>query len=291
MLLETAQLRTFVAIVETGSFTKAAAKVNLTQPAVSLHIKRLEEQLMRKLFERDGRGVVLTQDGRTLLGFAKKIMALHGEAESVFASAELAGRVRLGAPEYFDSKVLTMLVAHFGRRHPGVELDIKIALGPDVKTAIEGGELDVGIVNSEPGQSCGPLLDQDNRIWVAAADFKPVSGKPLPLVLFPNSCEWRKLATGLLDEEGIAWSAVLTSGGVTGLVAGIEAGLGISVFPEKGLPSTMEDVGALLGLPALPAFEYWLYESHFAPPAARRLAFIIKEVFGQKDRTQTIDRS
>jgi len=285
MLFETAQLRTFVAIVDTGSFTKAAAKVNLTQPAVSLHVKRLEEQLTRKLFERDARGVVLTQDGETLLGFARKILALHGEAENAFAGAELAGRVRLGAPEYFDSKVLTMLVAHFAQRHPGVELDIKIALGPDIKTAIEGGELDVGIVNSEPGQSGGPLLGQDNRIWVAAAAYSHIPGKPLPLVLFPHSCEWRKLATGLLDEQGIAWSAVLTSGGVTGLVAGIEAGLGISVFPEKGLPATMQNVGTLLSLPALPAFEYRLFESHCAPPAARRLAFAIKEVFGQEDHT------
>lgn len=282
MLFETAQLRTFVAIVDTGSFTKAAAKINLTQPAVSLHIKRLEEQLTRRLFERDARGVVLTQDGETLLGFARKILALHGEAENAFAGAGLVGRVRLGAPEYFDSKVLTMLVANFAQRHPGVELDIKIALGPDIKAAIEGGELDVGIVNFELGRSDGPLLGQDNRIWVAAVEYRHVPGKPLPLVLFPHSCEWRKLATGLLDEQGIAWSAVLTSGGVTGLVAGIEAGLGISVFPEKGLPATMQNVGTLLGLPALPAFEYRLFESHSAPPAARRLAFAIKEVFGQE---------
>ena len=282
MLFETAQLRTFVAIVETGSFTKAAAKVNLTQSAVSLHIKRLEEQLVRRLFDRDGRGVALTLDGETLLGFARKILALHSEAESAFAGDELSGRVRLGAPEYFDSKVLTMLVAHFGQRHPGVELDIKIALGPDIKAAIEEGELDVGIVNAEPGQSGGPLLGEDNRIWVAGAEFHHVPGKPLPLVLFPRSCEWRKLATGLLDEQGMAWSAVLTSGGVTGLVAGIEAGLGISIFPEKGLPSSMQNVGPLFGLPALPPFEYRLFESQCALPAARRLAFAIKEVFGQE---------
>ena len=252
MLFEIAQLKTLVAIVETGSFTKAAAKVNLSQPAVSLHVKRLEEQLMRKLFERDGRGVILTPDGETLLGFARKILALHNEAENAFAGAELAGRVRLGAPEYFDSKVLTMLVAHFAQRHPGVELDIMITLGPDIKAAIAEGELDVGIVNFEPGDSADPLLGQDNRIWVAAPDFRPVPGKPLPLVLFTHACEWRKLATTLLDEKGIAWSAVLTSGGVTGLVAGVEAGLGISIFPKKGLPSTMQNVGTLLNLPALP---------------------------------------
>ena len=82
MIFETAQLRSLVAIVETGSFTKAASKVNLTQPAVSLHIKRLEDQLMRRIFERDGRKVTLTQEGEVLCAFARKILALHSEAQS-----------------------------------------------------------------------------------------------------------------------------------------------------------------------------------------------------------------
>ena len=97
MVFETAQLRTLVAIVETGSFTKAAAKVNLTQPAVSLHIKRLEDQLMRKIFERDGRRVILTQAGEILCSFARKILALHSEAEIAFEGLEIGGRVRLAA--------------------------------------------------------------------------------------------------------------------------------------------------------------------------------------------------
>lgn len=283
MIFETAQLRTLVAIVETGSFTKAAAKVNLTQPAVSLHIKRLEDQLMRKIFERDGRRVVLTPDGELLLGFAKRILALHSEAENAFEGVEIAGRVRLGAPEYFDSKVLALLLAHFAKRHPGVELEVKIALGPDVRTAFENGELDVCILNSEPGESDGPLLGSDNRLWVASCDFTYLPDRPLPLVLFAHNCEWRKLATRTLDEHGIAWSAVLTSGGVTGLVAGVEAGLGISIFPEKGLPSSMREVGSLYRLPVLPPFEYRLFRSQVAPPAARRLAFAIREVFGQEE--------
>src|SRR5215472_4204202 len=91
MIFETAQLRTLVAIVDTGSFTKAAALVNLTQPAVSLHIKRLEDQLMRKILERDGRHVSLTPDGEVLVGFARRILALHGEAVSAFEGVELAG--------------------------------------------------------------------------------------------------------------------------------------------------------------------------------------------------------
>ncbi|HVX36769.1 MAG TPA: LysR family transcriptional regulator [Hyphomicrobium sp.] len=283
MIFETTQLRTLVAIVETGSFTKAAGVVNLTQPAVSLHIKRLEDQLMRKIFERDGRRLVLTADGEVLVGFARRILALHSEAESAFEGIEIAGRVRLGAPEYFDSKVLAMLLAHFSQRHPGVELEVKIALGPEVRAAFEGGELDVAILNAEIGESDGPLLGHDNRIWVASADFTLAPDKPLPLVLFNNTCEWRRIATQLLDQHDISWTPIVSSGGVTGLIAGIEAGLGVSVFPQNGLPPFMREVGERYRLPTLPPFEYRLFQSRLTTAAARRLAFAIRDVFGHEE--------
>jgi DNA-binding transcriptional LysR family regulator len=291
MIFETAQLRTLIAIVETGSFTKAAAKVSLTQPAVSLQIKRLEDQLMRKIFDRDGRKVVLTPDGEILAGFARRILALHSEAETAFQGIEICGRVRFAAPEYYDSRVLASLLAHFAQKHPGVQLEVTIALGPDIEAAIAAGEMDVAILNSEMGQSDGPILDQDKRLWVAASDFRFSPDKPLPLVAFPNFCGWRKLATDLLDQHGIAWSVVLASGGVAGLTAGIEAGLGISILPEKALTGSLESVGPLYGLPALPPFEYWLFESQFAPLAARRLGFAIKEVFGQQETQKRISPS
>jgi DNA-binding transcriptional LysR family regulator len=291
MKLETDQLRSFVAIVETGSFTKAAAKVNLSQPAVSLHIKRLEDQLRRKIFERDGRKMVLTPDGEILAGFARKMLVLQSEAETAFEGIEIFGRVRLAAPEYHDSKVLASLLAHFAQKHPRVQLEVKIGLGPDIEAACEAGELDVAILNSELGQSDGPILEQDNRLWVAAADFRHSPDKPLPLVLFPNFCDWRKLATDLLDQHGIGWSVVLSSGGVAGLVAGIEAGLGVSVLPQKLLAGSLQDVGPIFGLPALPPFEYRLFESRVASEAARQLAFAIREVFGQKEAQEVMARA
>ena len=287
MILETAQLRTLVAIVETGSFTKAAAKVNLTQPAVSFHIKRLEVQLRRRIFNRDGRKMALTQEGEVLCAFARKILALHSEAQSAFEGLE-AGCVRLAAPEYYDSKVLASLLANFACRYPDVKLEVKIALGPDIEAAIEAGEVDVAILNYEIEQKSGPTLGQDNRVWVASADFRYSPDKPLPLVLFSNFCEWRKLATNLLDQNGIDWTVVLSSSGVAGLIAAIEAGLGVSILPAKALAGSLQDVGSLYGLPALPSFEYRLVESQLAPPAARRFASAIKEVFGQEQAQKEV---
>jgi len=285
MILDTAQLRSLVAIAETASFTKAASVVNLTQPAISLHIKRLEEQVGRKLIERGARKVTLTHEGEILLGYARRILALHQEAEGQLGNAELSGTVRFGAPEYFDANVLSLVLAQFRRRHAAVLLEITIGLGPDVRRMFDAGGLDIAIINVEPGERDGFKLGGDERVWVASPEFEHRPDSAIPLVMYSPSCDWRRLATDLLDQSGIAWTMAMTSSGVTGLNAGIEAGLGISVAAAKNVGKSLQVVGKQLGLPALPPFEYRLAESPAAPAAARRLAFMIKEVFSQDEAT------
>jgi DNA-binding transcriptional LysR family regulator len=283
MILDTTQLRSLVSIAETGSFTRAASKVNLTQPAISLQIKRLEEQVGRKLIERGGRKLTLTHEGEVLLGFARRILALHSEAEGLLADAEIGGVVRFGAPEYFDTSVLSLALAHFCRQHPAVQLEITIALGPDVRHAFDSGQLDVAILNVETGAHEGTLVGRDDRVWVAGADFRRPHDTALPLVLFAQSCDWRRLATDSLDRQGIAWTIALTSSGVAGLNAGIEAGLGVSVLAASSVGKALRDVGAGYSLPALPPFEYRLFENPAAPLAARRLSYTIQDVFGHDE--------
>jgi DNA-binding transcriptional LysR family regulator len=283
MILDTTQLRSLVAVAETGSFTRAASKVNLTQPAISLQIKRLEEQVGRKLVERGGRKLTLTHEGEVLLGFARRILALHSEAEGLLGDSEMGGLVRFGAPEYFDTQVLSMALAHFCRQHPSVQLEITIALGPDVRNAFDSGQLDVAILNVEPGLREGTLLGRDERAWVAGADFERPYDSALPLVLFAHSCDWRRLATDTLDKHGLAWTVALTSSGVAGLIAGVEAGLGISIMAAKNIGKNLRRVAAEYSLPGLPPFEYRLFENPAAPPAGRRLAYTIQEVFSHDE--------
>jgi DNA-binding transcriptional LysR family regulator len=283
MILDTTQLRSLVAIAETGSFTRAASKVNLTQPAISLQIKRLEEQVGRKLIERSGRKLTLTHEGEVLLGYARRILALHSEAEGILGDAEMGGVVRFGAPEYFDTGVLSMALAHFRRQHPAVQLEVTIALGPDLRQLFESGQLDVAILNVEPGTRKGTLLGRDDRVWVAGSDFQRVREAAMPLVLYTSSCDWRRLATDLLDKHGIAWTVALTSSGVAGLSAGVDAGLGVSVMAAKNVGKRRRCVEAEYGLPRLPPFEYQLFENPAGPPAARRLAYTIQEIFSQEE--------
>src|SRR6266404_1619597 len=145
-LLDVDQLRTFVAIVETGSFTRAAEAVHKTQSAVSMQMKRLEERLDRPVFARDGRASKLTEDGERLLAYARRIVRLNIEALAAFADSELSGRVRLGVPDDYADRYLPEIMARFARAYPGVELTVScqetIALLERIKT----NEIDLAII-------------------------------------------------------------------------------------------------------------------------------------------------
>src|SRR5882672_2232086 len=123
-LIDVDQLRTFIAIAETGSFTKAADVVNKTQSAVSMQMKRLEERLERPIFSRDGRASKLTEDGQRLLDYARRIVKLNVETLAAFSDAALSGRVRLGVPDDYADRYLPEIMARFSRSHPEVELTV-----------------------------------------------------------------------------------------------------------------------------------------------------------------------
>src|SRR5205823_13346678 len=123
-LLDSDQLKTFIAIVETGSFTRAAEVVHKTQSAVSMQMKRLEERLGKAIFARDGRASKSTEDGERRLDYARRIIKLNVEALAAFDDAELTGRVRLGVPDDYADRYLPEIMARFSRAYPGVELTV-----------------------------------------------------------------------------------------------------------------------------------------------------------------------
>ena len=147
-LIDVDQLRTFIAIVETGSFTKAAEVVHKTQSAVSMQMKRLEERLGKPIFARDGRASKLTEDGERLLDYARRIIKLNVEALHAFDDAELTGRVRLGLPDDYADRYLPEIMARFSRAYPGVELTVSCQPSSELIALINGNELDLAIVTS-----------------------------------------------------------------------------------------------------------------------------------------------
>src|SRR5882672_6654176 len=151
-LLDIDQLRSFIAIAETGSFTKAAEVVNKTQSAVSMQMKRLEERLDRPVFARDGRASKLTEDGQRLLDYARRIVKLNVETIAAFSDAELSGRVALGVPDDYADRYLPEIMARFSRAYPGVELTVICEPTADLLERIDANDIDLAIVTNCDGR-------------------------------------------------------------------------------------------------------------------------------------------
>jgi DNA-binding transcriptional LysR family regulator len=279
MFFDSLLLKTFVAVCDTRSFTKAASTVNLTQPAISLDIKQLEAQAGTRLIDRAGHRLVLTTHSEILLSYARRILALHEEAKNEFSRLRPCGLVQLGAPEYFHPSLLASLLAQFASLYPNVRLEIQMGLGPDVATQFDKGQLDIAIVYRELGEGGGIVLFRERRIWAGSKALKLDSAAPVSLALFPSHCAWRHLALTRLDGAGRTRKVVLQSAGVTGILAAVEAGLAVSVFGESSLISLLRPLGPAQQLPPLPDFEYVARQAGNASLASNRLAEVIIDFF------------
>ncbi|MGH6818199.1 MAG: LysR substrate-binding domain-containing protein [Methylovirgula sp.] len=278
MLYDIVLLRTFAAICDSGSFTKAARAVNLTQSAVSLHVKRLEDQVGSRLIVRNAHGVGLTQQGEVLLSYARRILALREEAEHRLGR-DGGGTIRIGAPEYIDLRPLSSLFAQFSARYPSVRLQIELGIGPDIAALLDMGELDLAILSQEIGEGDGIPLSRERRIWAAGQAMRLDPEAPAPLALYPPHCRWRQLALEQLDRAGRAWTLVAQSAGTAGILAALDAGLAITILPEYGLPKTLKSLGRAEALPALPDFDFVLRRSRKESAAADDLADTIVNFF------------
>jgi DNA-binding transcriptional LysR family regulator len=252
-LIDVDQLRTFIAIVETGSFTKAAEIVHKTQSAVSMQMKRLEERLARPIFARDGRASKLTEDGERLLDYARRIVKLNVEALAAFNDAKLSGRVRLGVPDDYADRYLPEIMARFARAYPGVELTVVCEPTVALLEQIEANELDLAIItdcyNSRPAET----FRRERLLWVTSNRHSTHTEEPLPLALGRPSCAWRRTAINALDGIGRPYRVLYSSANAGAVAAAVLSGLAISVFPESGLRPGMRVLNPSDGFPELPA--------------------------------------
>jgi DNA-binding transcriptional LysR family regulator len=182
-LIDVDQLRTFIAIAETGSFTRAAEVVNKTQSAVSMQMKRLEERIRRPIFARDGRASKLTEDGQRLLDYARRIVKLNMETVAAFSDAGLSGRVRLGVPDDYADRYLPEIMARFSRAYPGVELSVLCEPSTDLHERIDANELDLAIVTNCDGKRAAETFRRERLLWVTSNRHPTHMEEKLPLAL------------------------------------------------------------------------------------------------------------
>ena len=234
-LLDIDQLRTFIAIAETGSFTKAAEVVNKTQSAVSMQMKRLEERLERAMFTRDGRASKLTEDGQRLLDFARRIVKLNVETIAAFSDDALSGRVRLGVPDDYADRYLPEIMARFSRAYPGVELTVLCLPSVDLLERIDANEIDLAIVTNCESKRASETFRRERLLWVTSNRHATHTEERLPLALGRPSCIWRHTAIERLESVGRAYRLLYSSSNAGAVAAAVLAGLAVSVLPESGL--------------------------------------------------------
>jgi len=252
-LIDVDQLRTFIAIAETGSFTKAAEVVNKTQSAVSMQMKRLEERLARPIFARDGRASKLTEDGQRLLDFARRIVKLNMETIAAFSDDELSGRVRLGVPDDYADRYLPEIMARFSRAYPGVELSVVCLPSVDLLECIDANELDLAIITNCESKRASETFRRERLLWVTSNRHPTHLEEKVPLALGRPTCNWRRLATDKLESIGRNYRLLYSSSNAGAVAAAVLAGLAVSVLPESGLRPGMRVLSAKEGFPELPS--------------------------------------
>lgn len=253
-LLDSDQLRTFVAIAETGSFTRAADAVHKTQSAVSMQMKRLEERVGRAIFVKDGRSSRLTDDGERLLDYAKRIMKLNHEAIAALAESSLDGHVRLGTPDDYADRFLPEILARFAESNPRVEVTVICEPTPTLLDRIKAHDLDLAIIThvDAPGHKDAKIIRREPLLWVASPRHMVHDSDPLPLALGRSSCAWRQAAEAGLRELGRRFHIRYSSWNSMAVAAAVTAGLAVSVLPESAIRPDMRILGPADGFPSLP---------------------------------------
>ncbi|HWJ75400.1 MAG TPA: LysR substrate-binding domain-containing protein [Kaistia sp.] len=264
-MLDLDQLRTFVAICDAGSFTRAAETVHKTQSAVSMQMRRLEERIGKPIFGRDGRSAKLTEEGERLLGYARRLIRLSDETVAAFDDEELSGRVRLGTPDDYADRFLPEILARFSRSNPRVEVTVVCEPTIQLVECLRSGTLDLGIITNIKETSTAEVVRREPLLWVVSNQHRLEEEDVLPLALGRDTCCWRKDAMEALGTIGRKNRLLYASNNSTALAAAVLAGLAISVLPESALRPGMRVLGESEGLPRLSPCEIGLMRAPNRP--------------------------
>ncbi|KAA0576894.1 LysR family transcriptional regulator [Azospirillum sp. B21] len=243
-------VRAFVRIAELESFTRAAEAMRTTQAAVSLKLKRLEDRLGCRLFERTPRYVQLSPRGAAFLDHARDLLEAHDRA--LASLSEGRQRIAIGISDHVAGPELPALIARMNAQDPQLVIEIRIGSSGDLLQSFDRRELDTVIVRLHAGRNDGQLLTEEQFGWFAAPSWQHRADEPLPIATMAEPCGVRALAGQLLDAAGVSWTEIFVGGGVTAVAAAVTAGLGVAALSPRMVPFGAVDVGPRLGLPALP---------------------------------------
>jgi DNA-binding transcriptional LysR family regulator len=277
MSVDTELLRTFVAVVDCGGFAKAGVRRHMTQSTVSQQMKRLRDQVGHPLFAAAGRRRVPTTTAELLLGYARRILALHDDAALALNEGTTGGAVRIGATQDFAEARLPAVLHAFAHSHPRVRIEVRVGASRELQKLVEEASLDVAIVFDNSAHAT-TLLRRERAGWLAGPGFSPPRpGEPWPLSLFEPPCTFRSAALGALDASSIPWKIVYSSPSLSGILAAVRAGLAVTLRLASHAQKGLRTMGPRDGLPAIESFRLALLISPGpATPAARSLVAALR---------------
>ena len=244
-------LRTFVAVCDAGGFTAASRQIHLTQSAVSMQMKRLEQSLDGPLLVRKSRGLDLTDAGESLLVHARRILQMNDEAVAELTHPAVMGIVRLGIPDGFGTGFLTRMIQEFLRTYPQVQMEVHCQSTPALLVMLDQGELDLAITVRDVDKPAGDFLWSETMVWATSEYHQVHLQDPVPLVLYPRASVCRECGIEALSTVGKKWRVAFCSGSLAAVHMAVQAGIGVAILSDTTMAPGIRRLTHREGFPGL----------------------------------------
>jgi DNA-binding transcriptional LysR family regulator len=270
-------LRTLSVAHDLGGLAQAAEQLGRTPSAISLQMKRLQEDLGMSLFRKRGRGLALTEAGEVALAYARRILALNDELLDTMQGASLAGHIRIGCPQDF-APILPSVLSQFASFYPRMQVELAVEGNSALADAVENSRIDLAVVIGHETRPTAQTVGQLELVWIGSSDFIPPQGQPLPLAVLGPQCAFRKRVIENLETAKIPFRIAANSPSLEGLWAALLGGLGITARTAFNLREGLVSAESLYKLPPLGSLPVTLHRnSHSNGVAAGRMALLLAE--------------
>ncbi len=242
-------------VAKTGSFTKAGNNIGLTQSGVSVKIRRLEERLSCRIFNRTSKSLSLTLEGEILFDYAGRLLAIHDEAVSRLTKPEASGKLRIGLIDYFLPELLPTILSKFRNQYPNIHLEVQTDVGINLIPLYEKGELDLVVAGKDAYDGNSRVLAQEPLVWVVGSNNDTsLHEDAIHLVMLPSPCSFRTIATESLEKANRKWKVLFTGTNISSIQAAVQAGMGLSILPKGAIKAGLKKAPSQMDLPELPMY-------------------------------------
>lgn len=280
--LDLTSLRSFVAVAETGGVTRAAGFLNLTQSAVSMQLKRLEESLGMSLLDRSSRTIALTATGEQLLSYARRMLELNDEVFARMTHQAYEGEIILGVPHDIVYPAIPEVLKRFSTEYPRMKVQLLSSITVTLKEKFRRGEVDIILTTEEGCDAGGETLMNRDLVWVGAKGGNAWRNRPLRLAFEPT-CMFRAAAQKALDNANIPWEIAVESDSTRTIEASVSADLAVhSVLDGMEAPH-LEQVRHGGDLPDLGSKKVNMFVSELATSkVAQDLAEFLRQAYNRQ---------